>query len=203
MSVALAIWTPPTLVSRRPLAVATEIHVPHVAAFMGRRERLHFAFLHAVKRIWIETGNTPSDCERVVADNLRGHVHWWRISCKHLLHRTLEMHLAEDDDLMAVVVPLAGRVLLESDLWPWYPDGWQELVRWAQAGCPFDAGDVQAAKLRVVNANVDRLAALPAVGTDSAFGRDEVVEHAGPLFGPPPTICDDLEAEIEAEWEES
>lgn len=213
MSTALALYRPTPLVCR---AVAQETPMFQISAFMGRRERLHFAFLHIVKRIWIEGGKDPSDCERTVIQDLHGHVHWWKVSCKHLLHRTLEMNLAEDEDLMAVVVPLSHRVAGESELWPWYPDGWQESVRWAQAGCPLDARDMASARTRAANAgtNADRMAALD---TEGRLDAEPIVpssppdlrivqqyESAGPLFTPElPPVSMDLEADIEAEWEDS
>jgi hypothetical protein len=119
--------------------------------------------------------------------------------------------MAEDDDLLAVVVPLSRRVDMDSQAYAYYPDGWQELVAWCQAGCPYDERDQIAARIRVQNVNMDRLAALPLTGSEETFGRDDietasppalrvVQESAGPLFASDlAPVSMDLEADMEAE----
>ena len=177
MTTALVLWRPSPIVTR-PTALARRRRMHPISSFMGRRERLHFAFLHICKRIMIQQGQDPHEAERTTGGRQGGHVTWWHELGRRILERNPPpLHLAEDEDLMAVVVPLSRGVDMTSDRWDFYPDGWRELVAWAAAGCPSDERDRTAARVRVeaaARANDDRLAALPATGTDEAFGRDEV-----------------------------
>jgi hypothetical protein len=204
--------------------------VIRLAEYLPRRERLHFAFLHIVRRLSIQRGLDPTGVEEGLVSSERRPgilVEWWHRCAREFvasLPRRANLpaqypwppplHMAEDEDLMAVVVGLAPYVDTRAPAYPWYCDGWQELVAWALAGCPQDEHDRNAAKARAANASADRFAALDAEGRLDAVPADPkldppklgVVQDAGPLFDSElPPLSLDMEAEYDdeptdAEW---
>ena len=220
MSTALAIYRP-ALPARRP----PESLVPLISSMIPRRERLLFAFLHIVRRLLIQKGHPPEECEsKMCVDRYQepgALVVWWRSCAREYLGprpRRIDhpadapwppvMLLANDDEIALVCVAIARYVDTESPAYPWYCDGWRESVAWCVAGCPIDAQDRAAAAARVAGAvaDKDRFAALDDEGRLDAEPIApqptlRVVQDspppAGPLFEQDlPPLVDDLEAEL-------
>jgi hypothetical protein len=208
MSTALAIWTPSALL-RRPIALWEP---PPMTAYDPISIRLHLAFLASFKRTIIQQGADPPQAEASMHSH---HVTWWHKMCASFVGHVVPMHEAGEDVLLAVVVPVAHGVDLASPLFRWYPDGWHEMVAWAAAGAR-RGNTAQASGLRVYSsgatdaqrfAHMSREDALDAGVVEPERPALRVVQandpDPGPLFASERApYSDDLEAEIEADWED-
>lgn len=198
----------------------SESPVHSISTFMPRRDRLLFAWLHVVRRMLIQRGFEPVSAEaQMFGSNEKpgALTMWWRSVAREFVgplprrvtHPTDQpwpptLVLAHDEEIMIVAIRVAQHVDAESTDYPWYCDGWRESVLWCHAGCPHDARDREAARVRVVNATADRFSALDTEGRLDAEPIKpalRIVQPNPPLDELPP-VSMDLEAEICGERED-